>query len=271
MKTTKSRHLASIAILVLTLACAFALSACGSGGNSSGTFTGMQPRDAADMEQYASKAIAIGIERQEAESSDAEEGELSATVASEFAEGNEAYRNGNYASAQSAYEKAIEKYPMHFGSNVNLVLAQLQQGKNEDALVQALTCVYLFDDDAGCILNAQVAGTACGFGDDTIDAIIKEVSIVSVESLLERSSSYLFEYRYNSLWNRIETLLYQAAQVSDDERAQYQDEFMQLLEEMDALEQEKPDDKDVKALSVYLLSVGVQLGYIESDATSQAA
>ena len=268
MKTTYRKSLLSVAALAFAVACALALSACGSAGSASGPFTGMQPRDAAEMEPFTSKALEIGIARQAALTSDVEEGEQSAVVADDFSKANNAYREGVYDKALQLYEAVLEKYPMHFGANVNLVLAQLQQGRNEDALTQALLCEYLFGEETGCALNVQAAGTACGFGEDAIDDAINTMDTYHSSDISVNPSA---DFAYNSLWNRIETVLYEAAKGDGANLSDLQVKYEVLVAEADELVTRNSDDADAAALRAYLQAVGEQLGFVDASADAAAA
>lgn len=257
---------ATIAVLACAVACALALGACGSGGSASGTATGMEPRDSTEMEQFTEQALQIAVARQVGEASEAEEGEQSAAVADDFAAANKAYREGSYGEATDLYEKVITTYPKHFGANVNLTLSQLQEGKAEEALTQSLVCWYLFSEDADCALNVQVAGTACGFGEDDIDAAINQMDVYRSSDMTASPDG---AFTYNSLWNKVELMLYKAANADESERAQVTEEFEGLVGQLYQLSQENPDDADVQALLGYFEAACTQLGLI--DGAGEAA
>jgi len=181
-------------------------------------------------------------------------------VASAFAKANDLYRNGDYAGAKSAYNEVLASYPAHFGANVNLALAELQLQENEDALVQALTCIALFPDDQGCLLNAQAAGVACGFGtgdlEDTITRIEDEKGASrAIEIVNADAGDYSDSYRYNNLWSNIDQGLYLVNKGDID----YEVGLADLIAELEEYE-ERTDDPQAAQLHAYLDAVMRQLG-----------
>jgi tetratricopeptide (TPR) repeat protein len=186
-------------------------------------------------------------------------------TSSNFSRGNELYRSGDYAAAQEAYENVIEAYPHHAGGNINLTLALLQQEKNEDALLQALACVYLFPDNSGCLLNAQTAGVACGFKTSDIEYSLNRVlssepsgKARSVNEVIAESSEITYDqYDYNDVWARIEFELSTQNADSDDQKSTYgvlSDRVSNLAESADS-------GTDEQQLKEYLSAVGKSLGY----------
>ena len=181
-------------------------------------------------------------------------------VASAFAKANDLYRNGDYAGAKSAYNEVLGSYPAHFGANVNLTLAELQLQENEDALVQALTCIALFPDDQGCLLNAQAAGVACGFGTGDLEDIITRIeddkgTSRAIEIVKADAGDYSDSYRYNNLWSNIDQGLY----LVNKGDMGYDEGLADLIAELDEFE-ERTNDPQAAQLHAYLDAVMRQLG-----------
>ena len=239
-------------------------------------FEGREPRDAAELDVLVADAVALVEQRQAQMTDDAEEAELSAKVNEKFNKANEAYRAGEYAKAQKRYEKVLETYPLHYGANINLTLALLQQEKSEEALVQALSCIELAPGEDGVFLNIQAAGVACGFSTDDLEVAMDNTldglgraSYGAGEGYDEEFGPY---YLYNKLWDHIETDL-AAGEISDAEEGEGSAAsaatagsraYDSLDSKLTNLEAELPDDTDVSALHAYLYVVGLQLGY-EAD------
>ena len=274
-----------IIVAACVLALALGLAGCG-GPGSSNSFKGFAPRAAEDLGMLMADASTLATERRDATSASAVESDMNAELADEFARGNAAYRAQDYEAAEESYQKVIEQYAMHYGANVNLALAQLGQEKNEDALVQALACIELFPDDPAMLLNAQVAATACGFGDSDIARALELVVTGAGAGPLEAKTNdaqYGDSYEYNSLWNRVETELHQAlnpqpasSSSSSDAAAEATetpaspDEVYHRLQEQIRALYEKDGSDDVGQLDVYLQAVGVDLGFEGSVEASAA-
>lgn len=287
-----TRRIAAIAASVLL---ATTLGACGGGGSSEPEqvanyhvdikqpFEGREPRDPADLEAIVDKAYERYQKRSAKMKSDAEESELAKKANSTFNEANQAYREGDYAQAQKLYRNVIKDYPLHYGANVNLTLALLQQEKNEDALVQALSCMELSPGETGIMLNIQAAGVACGFSVDDLetamDMMLDKLGRATYGDDSEgRERDFGSYYVYNKVWDHIETDLY-AAEADDAESAgdaESEEEAAQKASkavaaarlgfekyealgiDMEALEGELTEDTDVAALRAYLTTVGLQ-------------
>ena len=223
-------------------------------------FEGREPRDAAELDVLVADAVALVEQRQAQMADDAEEAELSAKVNEKFNKANEAYRAGEYAKAQKRYEKVLETYPLHYGANINLTLALLQQEKSEEALVQALSCIELAPGEDGVFLNIQAAGVACGFSTDDLEVAMDNTldglgraSYGAGEGYDEEFGPY---YLYNKLWDHIETDL-AAGEISDAEEGEGSAAsaatagsraYDSLDSKLTNLEAELPDDTDVSAL-----------------------
>lgn len=273
---------------ILAIALSVVLSACGGLGVGGGAqqamsekpFTGHEARAAEDLDEIVANAIEQGEELTSGDD-DTEEGELVDSVADTFSEANHLYREGDYEAAAELYKDVLADYSLHCGANVNLTLAQLQLSENEDALLQALTCVYLFPDDAGCLLNAQATATACGFGEADIEDALCEV-LKAADDYTSDFDSYWQHYGledsmkslfgYNSTWNRMETELAVGDEQGSD--ASVRDAYDSLAAELDEFENLMPDDPDGAQLRAYLDAVGTQLGLREeqgSGASSDAS
>ncbi len=246
-------------------------------------FVGREARDGDEILPFVDDAVKLIEGRQADMPGDAEETELSKKVNSKFNKANDAYREGNYEEAQKGYEEVIKTYPLHYGANVNLALALLQQEKNEEALTQALACIELSPSEGALLLNVQAAGVACGFSTSDIEMgleeLMKKLGRYAYEGGSGREGDYEQFYAYNKIWDRIETELHDAAAqpAEGDEEASDESEeterkpvvsswlpYDNLSDELTELEGDLPDDSDVAALHAYLYAVGLQLGY-EAD------
>ncbi|MBO4365321.1 MAG: hypothetical protein J5804_03400 [Eggerthellaceae bacterium] len=244
-------------------------------------FEGHQAKDPTDLYAAVDEAITLAqMKQDEAESkdSDADDGDNidpDASMASnDFNNGNAAYRNGEYVQAATLYESALEKDPLHYGANVNLALAQLQLEKDDMALLQALTCVYLFPDDPGCVLNAQVAATACGYGaldiHQAIDMVLGEAGDYSMVDVIINTDETEIKgaCAYNDTWNQIDTDLYATAQESDQAG---RDQYNALVMDLQTIADSYGSDPDIEQLQAYLEAAGVQLGYGDNGTASASA
>lgn len=306
----KGRMGALLAALLLALG----LAACEGGGSKAPEevakyqpsfeqpFTGREPRDPADLDAVVDDAFALFEQREGQMKDDAEETELAKKANKKFNKANESYRAGEYAAAQEGYEGVLSAYPLHYGANVNLTLALLQQGKNEEALVQALSCMDIAPGEVGVNLNIQAAGVACGFAMDDIetgmDKMLDKLKRGNYENDPDgRVRDFGSYYLYNKVWDNIETELRVADAAAKDEGAAKAGEdaatteeaavkaeqeaaaaaeagtadgtlgykrYEAIGEDLEALKEDLPDDTDVMALDAYLHYVGVQLGY-EAD------
>ncbi len=271
------RHWGALAIVVAVLA--LVLVGCGSGAQGPEgaggqqepepakeelPFAGRKKRDASELDEYVEKALDVRKKRQSKSKKDQKESELTVEQAKAFAAANDAYKNGEYAAAQEGYEGILADYGEHYGANVNLALAMLQQQKNDDALVQALACMGLYPSDDGALLNVQAAAVACGFSaqDALDDAALAVVRKVRAGASLGKGMKNRLEY--NRLWDEIETELYDVAQgKATDGDATYQ----KLLADADKLARGGlSKDEDLQALRAYLLAVGTQLGLEDGEA-----
>jgi tetratricopeptide (TPR) repeat protein len=252
---------------VIALVIALALGACGQGGGQGadgGQFQGFDARSVDELANLAEAAMAEAklIDKEDADS------QQKAKASTEFENGNTEYRARNYAKATEAYKEALEYDRGNHGANVNLTLSLLQEGRDNEAFAQALRCVALFPDDAGCLLNAQVAGTACRFSavdlDIWLDLIVNErgdtsVSAVLTPTLKGTGNNMIWNdaYAYNAIWNRIETELYQGEKTAQNavEIAPV-DAYLEMKESLIGL---NPDDADVAGLQAYLEAVAQQL------------
>lgn len=293
---------------------AVGLAACGGGGSSAPEevaeyqpsfeqpFAGREPRDPADLDVIVDDAFALFEQREGQMKDDAEETELAKKVNKKFNKANESYRAGDYAAAQEGYEGVLSVYPLHYGANVNLTLALLQQEKNEEALVQALSCMDIAPGEVGVNLNIQAAGVACGFAADDIetgmDKMLDKLKRGNYENDPEgRVRDFGPYYLYNKVWDNIETELRVAEGTTGDEGAAEAEDaaateataaaeaereaaaaaetgsndglsgyerYEAIAEDLETLEEDLPDDTDVTALGAYLHYVGLQLGY-EAD------
>ncbi len=265
------KALKQLGVLLAALVLALALAACGNSSSSAkGQYQGWEAREPSELEQAATDAIGQGKVLVD-EKGDASRSEKDKEVAKEFAQANEAYRKGDYDVAASGYEGVLEKHPLHGGANANIVLALLQQGKNEEALALALRCVYLYPEEAGCYLNAQTAATACGYGakniEEALDRIIVESNGTSVyEGFGPDATGQLMRasYDYNKVWNRVETELYAElhpakGSVSQDD---VRDVYHTIVADLTSLSATNSEDKDMGYLKAYLEAVGKQLDVV---------
>ena len=249
-------------------------------------FTGREARDASELDALVEQALEVAKDREKKTPADAEEAAYAKRVNKKFGKANTSYREGDYVKAQERYESVLDSYHEHYGANVNLTLALLQQEKADEALVQALACCHIFPNESEPLLNVQVAGAACGFAAEDVEGALREVlkdAGGDFDSLVGAlSGSYDDFYAYNQLWDRIETELRadDAGQEDDDEGAEQGGEasegnvsaalaersraYDKLDGSLTDLERELPDDTDVQALRGYLYAVGLQLGY-EAD------
>ena len=245
-----------------------------SGSSFDKPFEGMQARDASELDEFVKEATTLAKERKKAVGSDAEEGELTASVAKDFKSANASYRAGDYAEAREGYEGVLDTYPLHLGANNNLTLALLRLDKSEEALTQALACAYLFRDDAGTLVNTQVAATACGFSTDDLGDALEDLfdttDVNDITGPIQKSDMRAY-WEYNNVWNLVETQLYGAAHAdapattADAGEVEEQDgrgRYLELKAMLDDAEEELTGDTDVPALQAYLELVGLQLGYV---------
>ncbi|MBR3315710.1 MAG: hypothetical protein IKG18_16420 [Atopobiaceae bacterium] len=238
-----------------------------------GAFEGREKRDPSELEEYVEKALALGDERRAVSEEEKEEGTLTIAQKDAFKMANAAYRDGAYEDAQKGYEEVLEAYPEHYGANVNLALALLQQEKNDDALVQALTCLALYPEDDGVQLNVQTAAVACGF---STESALEDAALVVVRKVRDESSKLSdklkAELEYNKLWDDIETELYDAAQGTASNGEYVYKSLRTAVDEL--ADGDLADDKDAQALRAYLVAVGTQIGYeepVEADADAEKA
>lgn len=254
-----------ICIVLCAAVLAFSLAACDMGGAGQQGSKGFAPRDYAELDAAATDAIEQAAGVQEAADLAAQKG-IEADKANEhFALGNDAYKEGDYKKAIGEYEAALEASPLHKAANVNITLAYLQVGMDEEALMQSLKCVFLFSDDPGCLLNAQVAATACKFRaadiEEALDSVLRaSESSYMVNNALSTSntSGNMREcYEYNELWNRIETAQYAA--IHPGESAYSEETIDEIVEELEYLEGRLYNDEDVTYLKAYAESVASEL------------
>ena len=187
-------------------------------------------------------------------------------IADRFATANGVYRSGDYMQAMTLYENILTDDPLHYGANVNLVLARLNYGDETMALQQALKCVYLFSGDPGCYLNAQAAGSACEFGARDIDDTIEQVVYIAGEHDMNEvldgfGDDYRVPFDYNTLWTRIETELYTPVLTSDYSA------FDEIETSAYYLYNMHPDSVDAQQLLAYVNEVGVMIGARDRDAS----
>lgn len=262
MKTVKCAF-----VLAVALAMALALAACGQGGGQGGAGGRFQGFDARSVDELANLADAAMAEANSLEKDDADS-QQEAKASSEFQNGNTHYRAGDFAKASAAYQEALEYDPKNHGANVNLTLSLLHENRDDEAFAQALRCVALFPDDAGCLLNAQVAGTACRFSavdlDNWLEIIVEERGNTSVSMVLTPThngsgNNMVWDevYTYNAIWNRIETELYPGEKTWENAvEIDPLDAYLELKESLSWLD---PEDDDVAALQAYLDAVAFQL------------
>lgn len=238
-------------------------------------FVGREARDASELDAIVQNALEIAGDRESKIASDSEEGEQAKRMNNKFDMANDAYKKGDYAEAQRLYEAVLENVHGHYGANVNLTLALLQQNKNDEALAQALACCHTFPEEPEPLLNVQVAGAACGFHVDDVEAAADNVlqdAGSSLEALrAELTDEYDNFYIYNQVWDRIETDLHVQAEgdegedgeASAPEKPEYAT-YTALGVDLAVLGDELVDDSDVAALDAYYHAVGLQLGF-EAD------
>ena len=266
LKRASARGLAVTMLALLACMLAFGLGACGNAGSSGskpGEFTGRTPRDISELSTYVEKARELA-EKIDVDYKKDEEAELAASVASDFKDANTAYKDGDYAKAQAGYEAILEKYARHYGANVNLVLALLQQGKNDDALTRALACATVFKAEGGPLLNVQAAAVACGFSLKDAEISLNDEYGFEV-SALTSIDDVADEYEYNKIWDAIEVDLGAACakKDGDDEVAVA---IGDLAGDLMLWADKWGEDPDAEALQAYLTVVSKQLGYpIGSD------
>ena len=238
-------------------------------------FVGREARDASELDAIVQNALEIAADRESKIASDSEEGEQAKRMNKKFDMANDAYKEGDYPEAQRLYEAVIENVHGHYGANVNLTLALLQQNKNDEALAQALACCHTFPEEPEPLLNVQVAGAACGFHVDDVEAAVDTVlqdAGSSFETLrAELTDEYDNFYIYNQVWDRIETDLHVQAEGDKGEDAEATTPanpdyatYTALGVDLAALGDELVDDSDVAALDAYYHAVGLQLGF-EAD------
>lgn len=286
------RNARRLATLFAAIAIVFGLAACGGSDGGLGAapeevavytvdiqqpFTGRETRDPLELDAYVDDAVALYNKRKGKMKKDAEESELAAKVNSDFSRANDLYTSGKYEEAKDLYRSIIKTYPLHYGANVNLTLAYLQLQKNDPALRQALVCLGISPDEEGIALNVQAAGVACGFStddlegaiDSTLDALGKSSSI----NKDNRDEKFSELYKYNKLWDRIETDLYQSGTEGAEEATEGSEEgasaetalansraYDKLSDELENLAYDMSEDTDAAALQAYLYVVGLQLG-----------
>ena len=276
MEGVRMKRAYVIIAAVLSLAMTFGLAACGgSNDGPTGDSIGFVPRDAAELDAFVADGKALADDLEARTNAEAAESDLETMVAGEFNGGNEAYRAQDYAAAEASYRKVIEEYPTHYGANVNLTLALLQQEKNEEALVQSFACVWMAHD-LGPLLNVQAAGTACGFAEADIEHAVEGVAESNGGSSLsdiEKEPDYGVSSQYNSLWNRVETEFGVALAAQDAEEAdakELEKVYLALMDEVDVLVNEYGNE-DALELKGYLKAIGEKLGLNTSQAaeTSQ--
>lgn len=238
-------------------------------------FVGREARDASELEGIVQNALEIAGDRESKIASDSEEAEQAKRMNKKFDMANDAYKKGDYAEAQRLYEAVLENVHGHYGANVNLTLALLQQNKNDEALAQALACCHTFPEEPEPLLNVQVAGAACGFHTTDVEVAVDNVlhdAGSSFETLRgELNDEYNNFYIYNQVWDHIETDLHVQEEGGEDENAEASvlekpeyATFTALGVDLAVLGDELVDDSDVAALDAYYHAVGLQLGF-EAD------
>ena len=263
--TTRTRAFAFV-FAVLAMIFALGLCACGGSGSSGpGQYSGYETRGGAEIVPIRDAAIELGKQRAEAMPSDLTDGKMNEQAKDAFNAANELYRTGKFGEAASAYEAIITEYPKHFGANVNLTLALVQQQKGDDALKQALTCVYLFPGSDGVLLNAQVAAADAKFAWDDVASQITSIldeagaSAKTISDILERGS-LSDSYDYNELWMLIETDLADYQSMGSDAKTHT---YAEITERLNALlDKGMTNSEDGEALAAYVEAVGTQLGLV---------
>ena len=268
-------------VLTVALVClALLVAGCGSGATEEvasqaqdeqsqeqeAAFKGRKKRDASELKKFVDEAHEVLVSRQSANPKDTNESELATSQNGAFKAANEAYRAGKYDNAQKGYETILGEYPEHYGANVNLTLALLQQQKNDEALVQSLVCVGMYPSEAGPLLNLQTAAVACGFSAE--DALVEAAAemLATLKEKADAPQGMTAEQQYNRLWDTIEIALYDVAQgkATDGDYV-----YKSLLADVDELAKgELASDKDAQALRAYLVAVGTQLG-LAGDANAK--
>ena len=221
------RNSRRLAALMAAVAVVFGLAACAGAGGAGAApeeaavytvdikqpFTGHEVRDASELDKYVDDAVALYNKRKGRMAKDAEESELASKANPNFKKANDSYANGDYEQAVKLYRSILKTDPFHYGASVNLTLALLQQEKNDEALIQALSCLAVSPDEEGIALNIQAAGVACGFSTEDLegamDATLEKLDIQSSVNKENRNDRFTSLYAYNKLWDRIETELYQ--------------------------------------------------------------
>jgi len=273
-----ARHRGLLAPLLLIVALALMLVACGGASTPQGEpaqkasvhepYKGFEARPSSELDDYIEKAIELGKKRQDAVDEDADEGKLAKTANADFSAANNYYRSGEYEMAQESYEGALDGYALHLGANVNLTLALMQQEKDDEALVQAFACIYLFPKEYGCLLNAQAAGTACEFGEGDIENAIGYVSIKATASKPSEGFEKE-EFLYNALWNDIEVQLHGIEPGVFDDDSKEVATYNELMARAEPGATISGDDEDGQALQAYLEAAGIELGLMEKPAEEQ--
>ena len=274
MKVQAKRWLTMLLMVSCALMLLFGLAACGGdsgpgedAGVKDGVFTGRVPRDIAEFDAYVQKAR----EASEAvrEYGEDEQAELAQSVNETFLAGNASYKDGDFGSAEQSYKSVLGDYDRHFGSNVNLALAELQQGKTDDALVQALECVFLYPDEGKVVLNVQTAAVACGFSldevDGALDSIIGEDGSTSLSAELS-SANATDDYEYNRAWDEVEVNLKALADRVSGGDLSDTSELADLVDKIWMMDSDSVHDSDIFGLREYVAAVGTQLGYGELHA-----
>ena len=261
--SSQSSRKTIIGALLCTFACVLLMACAGGtlpGAQPTNTFEGRAARDASELNEYVEKAAQAGGQRKDNAPKKKEDGDLTKELQDELADANDAYKKGDYATAEASYNKIIEEHPTNYGANVNLTLALLRQDRNEEALVQALTCVYLFPEDTGPALNAQVTGVALGFDIKDINSSVESLAKDQDGSfdLSATSSDYADDLTYNLLWDRIDTELHDEATGKEKPTS---GDYDILREELADLLHKRPDDEDVLALVKYFDAAANKLGF----------
>ena len=258
--------LAVVLLAAFAVGLTFGLAACGGpSAPAQQKYEGFEPRGPSELDTFVEEALELAEQRKMADGGSGRE-ELEEQEAKIFDEANAALENPQSASkpASEYYLQVLDTAPLSRGANVNLVLAYLAEEKNDEAFKQALACLQLFPNEMGCILNAQVAGTACHFAQiDIIDAthrVLEQASTSDGMLALDMigSGSWEFDaaYKYNNVWNDIDTIMNKVAKE--------QITMAEAYEEMNAycseLEAVSPDDKDVQYLRAFVDALAAQNG-----------
>ncbi|MBR2835835.1 MAG: hypothetical protein IKE43_09060 [Coriobacteriales bacterium] len=229
-------------------------------------FKSTQPRDAAELDALVDQAIALAAWRAE-HTPQEDQGVLMDSSFSHFSDANKAYRSGDYRKAAQLYAQVLEVYPMHYGASVNIVPTYMQLELNDDAVIQAFSCLIQFPTEAGAMLNAQAAATAAGFAESDIENYLRDVANYATLAGYGSAGEYWdavygdtlrSSFDYNSVWNRIETQMVDTTQPPETyDRTEYD----ALVAELNRLEEQTPRDPEVTQLHAYLEVAGVQLGF----------